>query len=311
MKPSKSSLNPHDVTNNPPRMSVEVNKIVIRRKLFIIRSGNLTMAVQQEVSEEYRETLVPMLKMLTHREQWAANVFAYWMRDIPLDPELDELRSNMGKVVYDEMRHRNIMERMVGHFGGQEEIESMHQQWKEWGEYNWMNRMGTIFTDGVSDYIEFLTTLPLHGDLTGHFLFTDLANCADDPVWSDAAESVVEDEDLHISLPRQYLPILVERYGDEARESIKKGIRWWFRPLNSIQGHPIHDTKSRQYVIEKGVSSRTINDVRKEMFEHYDEIFDPLGIEIPDPDPEQYPKSEEIPDVCEKNYMKRKNMGER
>lgn len=262
-----------------------------------------------DVPEQYHEFSVPFFKDLVIKEQMAANVFSYWVHRIPLDPKLDELRVDLCRSAYDEARHRNISEDMLRRFGGQEAVDEMHEWWEEVGDDQWQTRMTTYLTYGVKNYIEFLTTTPLMGDSIALYFFQDAAECSPDPVWTDVAESLVEDEKLHLNLAAEYLPPIIEEHGEKARRSVEEGLKTWMLPLFAIHGHPEKDKEHRQAMIDAGFVSKTSRELHETLLEHVHEVMDPLGINVPELDEDEMPKANELMDYSENIYNRRVENG--
>lgn len=239
----------------------------------------MSTGVPETVSPEFEEAALRYFPQLLLREQFAANIFGYWAAKIPLDPAVEKLRFKTIKSAYDEVRHRELCAKMVKRFGGQDAVEAMHESWDPWD--NWQQRMTTVFTDGLADYVEFLTTIPLLGDRAGLFIFQDFAECSPDPVWADAAESVVADEQLHISLADEFLPIIVDRHGDRAREKITHHLETWLPVLFGLQGHPVHDADGRQRLIDAGFMSLTVEDLHDIIYNELRDVMDPIGVTVP------------------------------
>lgn len=263
----------------------------------------MSQAVPDTVTPEFEEAALRFFPQLLLREQFAANIFGYWAAKIPLDPEMDKLRFKTIKSSYDEVRHRELCAKMVKRFGGQEAVEEMRESWDPWD--NWQMRMTKVFTDGLSDYVEFLTTIPLLGDRAGLFIFQDFAECSPDPVWADAAESVVADEQLHISLADEFLPIVVERHGDEAREKIERHLDTWLPLLFGLQGHPERDAAGRQRLIDAGFMSLTVEELHDIMYEELRQVMDPIGVEVPAYEDIDTISASEVDDYARRVYWER------
>jgi 1,2-phenylacetyl-CoA epoxidase catalytic subunit len=256
----------------------------------------------EEVPDAYLEFAVPFFKETLIREQTGGNVFGYWMSKVPLDEELDELRFDLAKSAYDEMRHREICLKMLRHFGGQEAVSDMYQSWRDQGADNWQDRITFAFTQGIEDYIEFLTTFPLFGDLFGLYQFQDFAECSPDPLWTDAAESIVEDEKLHISLASEYLPLVVERHGDAALASIQRGLDTWMPVMFGLVGDYSDewDSKMRQRMINSGFATLTIKDVHDHMWENVEDLIADIdGVDVPDLPADEYLSIKDVGPRCE------------
>lgn len=265
--------------------------------------------VRAQAPEEYRELAVPFFQKLVQQEQMAACVFGYWIHRLPLDPMLDELRVDLARTTYDEARHRNIAEDMLVRFGGSEAVDEMHKEWEEIGDDSWQTKMSTALTYGVKNYVEFLTTTPLMGDSIALYFFQDMANCSPDPVWTDAAESYVEDEKLHLNLAAEYLPQLIERHGEKAREAAEEGLKTWMPPLFAIHGHPTKDAATRQRMIDAGLVSMSSDELHELLYEHIHEVMDPLGIEVPELDDDDIPKANRLTDYAYGIYERRVEEG--
>lgn len=261
--------------------------------------------VRAQAPEDYRKLAVPFFQKLVQQEQMAACVFGYWIHRLPLDPMLDELRVDLARTTYDEARHRNIAEDMLVRFGGQEAVDEMHEEWAGIGDDSWQFKMSTALTYGVENYVEFLTTTPLMGDSIALYFFQDMANCSPDPVWTDAAESYVEDEKLHLNLAAEYLPQLIERHGEKAREAAEEGLETWMPPLFAIHGHPTKDAAARQRMIDAGLVSMTSAELHDLLYEHIHEVMDPLDIEVPELDEEDIPKANRLADYAYGIYERR------
>ncbi|WP_458210427.1 hypothetical protein [Haladaptatus sp. NG-SE-30] len=266
------------------------------------------MVEQHHVSDEYRNVATPFFQELLLREQWAADVYGYWMHQINLDQELRQLKFKLGKTVYDEVRHANICEKMVRHLGGQDAVDEMYDQWCEQGQQTWVHRMNRVFTKGIPSYIEFLSTVPLFADSVGIQFFADLAENTNDPVIADTVESISEDERLHSSLSAEFLPVLVERHGNEARKKIEQGLELWLPVMYGIQGHP--DSEARNRMIESGFLSLTNEEIHEIMRDHASDILNPLGIDIPKLDRDEYLKANEVADYSERVMNERIERGE-
>lgn len=267
-----------------------------------------TIAVPDAVSPEYREAALRYFPQLLLREQYAANIFGYWAAKIPLDPELDRLRFKTIKSSYDEVRHRELCAKMVKRFGGQAAVDEMHASWEPWD--NWQQRMTTVFTDGLSDYVEFLTTVPLIGDRAGLFIFQDFAECSPDPVWADAAESVVADEQLHISLADEFLPLVVERHGEAARAKIERHLDTWLPFLFGLQGHPEHDAEGRQRLIDAGFMTLTVEDLHDILYEELRAVMDPIGVDVPAYSDLELLSAGEVDEYAERVFLNRAVAGD-
>lgn len=242
--------------------------------------------------EAYDHEMVKYLKNLYTGELWAGCVPGYWMYRIPLDPDLEQLRFKMGKTAYDEVRHARIVERMLRNFGGDEAVEELHTQLKH---DDWLEKMNVAFCEGPEDWIEYLTTLPLLADGTGIYIFASFAEHSPDPLWSDAAESISQDERLHGSIGPEAIPIAIEKYGDEAIESLQRGLERWMPALFGVQGHP--DSPARQRMIDRGCLDLTNEEVHELMWETLYDVFDPYDeVTVPEMDEEDYLRAEEIAD---------------
>lgn len=266
------------------------------------------MSKVSTVSQEEHKAYKRLFPALVHREQFAGNIFGYWASQLPLDKELDRLRFKMQKSAYDEMRHKDICEKMVKRFAGEDGVEEMYNNWDPYD--NWMTKMTKVFTEGMEDHIEFLCTIPLAGDRAGLYTFQSFAECSSDPLWTDAAESIVEDEKLHSSLPDEFLPIAVERHGDEAVEKIERALETWLPAVLGIQGHPVQDAEGRQYLIDSGIIDVTIDELYDQMMEEVHEVMDPLGVDVPDLDENDYLRSAEVLPYCMDEYVDRIVRGE-
>lgn len=263
----------------------------------------MAQSVPSTVSPEYEAAARRFFPQLLLREQFAANLFGYWAAKIPLDPELDKLRFKTLKSAYDEVRHRELCAKMVKRFGGQDAVDEMHESWDPWD--NWQMRMTTVFTEGLTDYVEFLTTIPLLADRAGLFIFQDFAECSPDPVWADAAESVVADEQLHISLADEFLPLVVERHGDPARNKIERHIDTWLPLLFGLQGHPVHDVDGRQRLLDAGFMSLTIEELHDILYEELREVVDPIGVEVPAYEDIDIVSAAAVDEYAQRVYMQR------
>lgn len=266
------------------------------------------MTELEQVSEGYREVAIPFFQELLLREQWAADVYGYWMREIDFDQDFRRLKFKVGKTVYDECRHAEICEKMVRHLGGQEAVDDMYDRWREQGHQTWINRMTRVLTEGIPNYTEFLTTLPLFADSVGVRFFADLADNTNDPVIADTVESISEDERLHSSLAAEFLPVLVERHGDNAREKIERGLQLWLPAMYGIQGRP--NSESRQRMIERGFLTLTNEDVHEVMRDHGRSVLNPLDIELPQLEEDEYLAATEVVDYCERVMKERKLRGD-
>jgi len=266
------------------------------------------MAKTHSVSDDYREVALPFFQELLLREQWAADVYGYWMREIDFDQEFRQLKFKIGKTVYDEVRHASICEKMTRHLGGQLAVDEMYERWNKQGHQTWLHRMDRVFTEGIPNYVEFLSTLPLFADSVGIEFFADLAENTEDPVIADTVESISEDERLHSSLAAQFLPILIERRGDQARRKIERGLDLWLPVMYGVQGHPNSD--ARQRMIDAGFMTLTNDDVHEIMRDHARSVLDPLDIELPGLNEDEYLKATEVTDYSERVMRERALRGE-
>lgn len=265
--------------------------------------------VRAQAPEEYRRLAEPFFKKLVQQEQMAACVFGYWIHRLPLNPVLDELRVDLARTTYDEARHRNIAEDMLLRFGGQEAVDEMHDDWESLGDDSWQHQLSTALTYGVKNYVEFLTTTPLMGDSIALYFFQDMADCSPDPVWTDAAESFVEDEKLHLNLAAEYLPPILEMHGEKARDAIEEGLETWMPPLFAIHGHPTKDREARQQMIDAGLVSMTSSELHDLLYEHIHDVMDPLGIDVPELDESEIPKANELTQYAYDIYEQRVDEG--
>jgi 1,2-phenylacetyl-CoA epoxidase catalytic subunit len=198
-------------------------------------------------------------------------------------------------MAYDEVRHADICRRMIRHFGGQEEIDKLYA---EWDEHKWLYKMDLAFTQGPDDFVEFLTTVPLLADITGIYIFADMASESPDPLWADAAESISQDERMHSSIGEEFLPIAVEKYGDRAIESIERGLERWMPIHFGGQGQP--DSPGRQRMIDRGLLTLTTRDVHDLMYEHMEEVLEPLGVDVPRLEEDKIIRTSEVADYAMK-----------
>lgn len=266
------------------------------------------MATTTDVSDEYSHIATRFFQSLLMREEWGVDVYGYWSYKIPFDEELMDLKFKLAKTSYDEARHANICKKMVRHFGEDEAVEEMHERWREQEGYNWVNRMGYVFSEGLDHYIEMLALNPLFLDNIGIHFFADIAEQSPDPLLTDTAESIVEDEQLHSSISSEFLPIAIERYGDGAHEKIERTLETYLPIIYGIQGQP--NSKARQKMIDAGFLTLTNEDVHEIMDEHAREIYDPLGIDVPPLDEDDYISAGEVPDYAERVCMKRMTTGD-
>lgn len=268
----------------------------------------LTMSGTVQMSEEYREVALNFFRELLLREQWVADVYGYWVQEPDFDQEFRDFRLSISKTSYDEARHANIMEKLVRHLGGQEVVDEMYAEWNQRKNFTWLDRMTRVFTKGIPNYTEFLSTAPLFADSVGVHFFADVAENTPDPLIADAVESISEDERLHRSLAAEYLPEIVEREGEAAEEKIRKGVELWWPVMVGIQGHP--ESSTREKMIDAGFVSLTNEDVHDLMRQQGEEVLDPLGIDIPELDDDEYLRAGEVTDYCERIVTERDLAGE-
>jgi 1,2-phenylacetyl-CoA epoxidase catalytic subunit len=237
-----------------------------------------------EVPDDMRREYINWFTYMYEAELIGTDVAGYWTHKIPLrGPTSKKVIHKLGKMAYDEVRHGDIGKRMLQHFGGDEAVEAAHQKYAERGNDSYRHRFSRILMYGPDDWIEFLTTGPLLGDAPGIDIFADMAECSPDPLWSDAAESIAEDEKLHGSISEEPIPLVVEEYGDEAIESLERGLDRWMPLMFAHQGKP--NSSTRQRMIDSGIMTMTVEDVHDIMYEILHDVFDPLEIEfsrIPD-----------------------------
>lgn len=244
------------------------------------------MVEAKYVTEEQRSVYEKIFPGIVHREQFVANAFSYWASQLPMDQQHNRLRFKLIKAAYDEARHTEIVEEMARRFGGDE---YMNAKYDEWDRYqNWSSQMSCVFTRGLRDHVEFLCTVPLAGDPAGLVTFQSYAACSPDPIWTDAAESIVEDEKFHSSLTAEYLPKYVEETGEEGIERIESALETWLPAVLGLQGHPIKDADKRANLIDAGVIDITIGETYDHMLSEVHDIMDPLDVTVPDLDEDDY-----------------------
>jgi 1,2-phenylacetyl-CoA epoxidase catalytic subunit len=245
-----------------------------------------------EIPEQMREEYINWFTYLYQAELFGADVFGSWILEVRLaDDDMARLNHHQGKMTYDEARHSDIAKRMLQHFGGDEAVENAHQKYREQGTKSYRERMTSIFSQGPDNVTEFLTTLPLTADAPGIDIFADMAQCSPDPLWSDAAESISDDEKLHGSLAAEFLPVMVEKRGDEARADIQRGLDRWLPIMFAHQGHP--ESKIRDRMIDAGIISLTTRDVHEIMYENIHDVLDPLGVDVPHYDGDELMRAKE------------------
>lgn len=241
-------------------------------------------AVDQYVTNQYKRVATEYFQLFYLGEQWAGDVAGYWMNQVPFDQELADLKFELGKMAYDECRHVNIIRDLIERYGGQEAVDEIHEIMKDDAatilQTQWLYRMNQVYIRGPDDFVEFLTTLPLLQEANGIKYFSDIAQCTDDPVLADAAESIVQDELMHGSIGAEFIPVVIDKYGDHARESLQRGIDRWTPLLFSSQGTP--EANQRQNLIDAGFASLTVADIHEHLYNHLTDALDSYHVSVPD-----------------------------
>jgi len=246
------------------------------------------------MSDELREEYINWWTYLAPAEMIGSDIAGYWLPYIPFDEDLRVLRHELGKMAYDEVRHSDISVRMLRHVGGQEAVDSLYSNQKKLGMDSYLHMQGRMATEGYDDFIEYLVAGPTTGDFAGIPIFADIAECSPDPLISDAAESIAEDEKLHANIGAEFLPMLVDKFGEPARESIQRALDRWMPVMLAHQGYP--DSKHRQRMIDSGMMTLSVRDIHEKMYQELEEIMNPLGIEVPVLDESEYLHQSEIKD---------------
>lgn len=260
------------------------------------------MASAAQVPEEYRQEIVPLLLTIAVSEQWAADVTGYWMHDVPLDsPEMKDLKHDMAKMTYDEARHNEICLQMAGHFGGAEAVDKAYEKWANQENQRTLDQLNRCVIEGMNSFVDWMAIVPVIGDRAGLEVFADLAECSPDPIWTDAAESVHEDEHHHISIASEYMPYIIERYGEPMREEIEQTLEKWVPFMMGFQGKPGSEHRQRQ--IESGVFTMTLEETHELQYDALHDMYDPLGIEVPHLDADEYLARSELVDYVEENII--------
>lgn len=250
------------------------------------------------VPRDYRDSIVPILQYGYQTELWAGDVAGFWMHRVPLHRDLEGLRFKLGKMSYDEVRHAEILRRMIQRFGGDDAVQSLNARLDESDRTDtWLYKMDYAFTEGPDDFIEFLPTMPLLADATGNHVMADHAKCSPDPVWSDAAESISVDERLHGSISSEFIPVVIDLYGDGAKRKLQRGLDRFMPVLFSWIGHPTFGLRDEW--IENGVVSMDGEDVYAVMYDNLHEIFDDYPeIDVPDITRDDCVHPTEVPDFA-------------
>lgn len=251
------------------------------------------MSQTETVPQEYKDGWVQHLKFLTLNEQFGADCAGYWLHDVPVDDEkLWQLRLDMAKFVYDEARHARLLRRVMHYFGDSEAVDGIYDEWGAQGDRNWLKRMNRIGMEGFDDYIDFLAVIPITGDATGLEFFADIAEHSPDPFWADVAESIHEDEFMHVNLGAEYIPYIVERHGEELKSRLERTLQDWLPFMHALNGHPDSDLSRKN--IDRGMYSLHASDLHEIQRESLHEVYDPLGIEVPELDDDDYLKTGEM-----------------
>jgi 1,2-phenylacetyl-CoA epoxidase catalytic subunit len=250
------------------------------------------MSETEQVPEEYREVALHFLSYMIQIEEYAADVAGYWLHRVPMKWEYRELRTDLAKMTYDEARHRNVTERMIRHLGGEDAVEDTYDRWEYKGEDSFHRRWTRLFTEGPDDWIEFLVTLPLLGDMTGVYINDDIANQSPDPLISDAFESLADDERMHGSISSEAIPTVIEEEDEEARRTIEEGIDRWLPVMLGIIGHP--DDAEKEPLFEAEVVSLSTAELHENQYEQLHSLLDPLGIQWERLDDDEYLRTDEV-----------------
>jgi 1,2-phenylacetyl-CoA epoxidase catalytic subunit len=257
----------------------------------------------EEVAEEFKQGWIRHLKNLASLEQWGADMGGMFLPEVPVDePEMWELRHDLSKFAYDESRHARICRQMIVHFGGQERMNEIYDEWHEQGEDQFLFRLNSIARNGFDDYIEFLAVVPVLGDRVGLEFFADAAAQSEDPLWADVAESIHEDERMHVNMSVEWIPYLVEKHEDEViKERIEEALEDWLPFYHGLNGHP--DSEGSKHEIEIGMRTMHSTDFHELQRESLHDLYDPLGIEVPELDDDEYLWTSEILNYAEREIV--------
>lgn len=261
-----------------------------------------SMAQSDTVSEEFKKGWVRHLTFFTMSEQSGADVAGSMLPTVPVDDEkMWQLRHDLAKFAYDEARHARICRQMIRYFSDGDTMEEVYDEWELEGEQNWLHRYNRVSMEGYRDYIDWLAVVPVMGDETGLHYFRSAAENSPDPLWADVAESIVQDEHMHVNLASEYIPYIVEREGEGIKERLEETLEKWVPFWYGMNGHP--DSEYSQRTIDAGMVDLHTSDLHEYQKQSLRDLYEPLGIEVPELDDDEYLRQNEILDYAERVFL--------
>lgn len=260
-----------------------------RQLLNKISAGGL-VEQEEEMTDEYRESLVHLMLMQADSEIAGAFGYVPWIMKAPTPAEMLAVAS----IARDEVRHGRVVYKLLENLGV--DVEERVKQFDftlrvSEADYLGQGRAANdqrvnIFYYPIETWADFIMFNVLMDRAAGHQL-DDAARCSYGP-WRRVMEGIMKEESMHIAHGDTWL----KRLGrdDNTRDELQATLnRWWPRVMN-VFGRP----KTRRNALYRkwGLKVRDNDAVRQAFVEDVTKAIEQAQLTVPEwvPDWDQVPE---------------------